>query len=81
MANCNSINSKTGKCLKCSFGYYFDSNGLCVQKNPNCKTFDDNTSLCIECYPGYDLVNSDCQKGKDKDVDPNCKTFNGSVCT
>ena len=57
IVNCNSIDSKTGACVKCSFGYYFDANRLCVQMNPNCKTFDEAKSLCTECYSGHDLVN------------------------
>ena len=47
IANCNSIDPKTGKCLKCSIGFYFDANGFCLQQNPNCKTFNPLLSLCL----------------------------------
>jgi hypothetical protein len=81
LSNCNSIDPTTGRCLKCSFGYYFDARGFCMQQNPNCKLFNPLLSLCLDCYPGYELKNNDCHQSAAKVVDPHCKTFNGNICT
>jgi hypothetical protein len=80
IANCNEIDIATGLCKKCSFGYYFDAFGNCVQKDPNCKTFDTISQKCTECYPGHDLKGNQCIQGVAPGGDPNCKTFQNKVC-
>jgi hypothetical protein len=45
--NCNQIDTVSGKCVKCSFGYYFDVNGNCLQADPNCKTFNLQLYQCV----------------------------------
>ena len=36
--NCNKLENNI--CVKCSFGYYFGSDGKCLKADVNCKTFD-----------------------------------------
>jgi len=82
IANCNQIDQLSGKCVKCSFGYYFDQNGNCKQADPNCKSFDSLLEKCIDCYPGYTLdLNNQCIKSQDPILDPNCAKYDShNIC-
>lgn len=69
-----------GNCVKCSSGYYFNSNNICVQTDPNCKVFDTLNKVCTGCYPGFALDSSyKCAKSSaSQPLDPNCASFNAN---
>lgn len=71
--NCNLFEG--AKCLRCSFGAYFDVNGKCVVTDPNCKRF--NNGVCESCYPGY-VMND--QNKCIFDPDFNCADFSNGQC-
>ena len=56
--NCNKFEGS--KCVKCSFGYYFNFKGKCTLANPNCKEFDESNGFCTSCYPGFEVEGPDC---------------------
>ena len=46
-------------CLKCSSGWVFNANKVCVAVSDLCKTYGDHGD-CTSCYSGYDLKNGQC---------------------
>ena len=48
---CNTF--ENGICVRCSFGYYFDSSNRCRQIPSTCGDFDTALGICRRCYPGY----------------------------
>lgn len=49
--NCNSF--KGNDCIKCSKGYFLNSNAKCQAVNPACKTYDITNGACTSCFSGY----------------------------
>jgi hypothetical protein len=77
---CKSYNPQ-GVCITCSTRYYLDSGNICQPVNPNCNTYDLVTGGCLSCYPGFGLIEDTCLPGiVSNSFDPNCNTFNGSLC-
>jgi len=66
------------KCIKCSFGAYFNANKICILGNPLCKEIN-NVGVCLSCFPGYVLKDGNCFT-QAINLDPNCNTFEGSRC-
>lgn len=58
--NCQKFDD-AGICVNCSKGYYFNVNKVCTQIDPKCKSFNVTSLLCTACYPGYALVNNNCE--------------------
>jgi proprotein convertase subtilisin/kexin type 5 len=52
-AGCSQFNNSV--CIKCSNGYYFDSNKTCVLADTLCKSFDQSNGDCLSCYAGFKL--------------------------
>lgn len=70
-----------GVCTACSTRYYLDAGKICQPVNPNCDTYDTVTGGCLSCYPGFGLIENTCLPGiVSSSFDPNCNTFNGSLC-
>lgn len=67
-----------GTCVKCSYGAYFNTNGVCKLGNPLCKEMDRN-GACISCYSGFQVKDSTCVQVT-LDLDPNCNLFDGVKC-
>ncbi len=42
-------------CIKCSFGAFFNSLGVCSQADSSCKAFNEVTGKCSSCYNGYSV--------------------------
>lgn len=78
--NCNQF--KNGKCIKCSFGFYFNIENVCIQVPSECKSYDTKEQRCYQCYDGYELNSYNLCLKKDKEVsDPNCNQFKNGRCT
>lgn len=77
---CNSF--ENGKCVKCSFGYYFDRNNVCKLTPPTCQKFDTINERCLQCYPGYSVDNfGQCTESAPAGVtDFGCAKFQKNVC-
>ena len=76
--NCKTVSGNT--CSECYQGYFFSvAENICKQLNPLCKSSNVANGRCTDCYPGYNL---DPNSGNCVVFfqDPNCKTFQGSVC-
>ena len=61
----------------------FNSNGVCIPVSDICRTHDPN-GLCLTCYPGYDLVNGNCEFSPSNNATPSdagCKTWVNGSCT
>jgi hypothetical protein len=68
-------------CTECSTRFYLDKDFICQPVNPNCKTYNSSNGACLSCYPGFGIVEDTCLPGAvTPSYDPNCNTFNGSVC-
>ena len=80
--NCNQIDIASGRCAKCSAGYFFDRNGNCQQADPSCKNFDASNFVCKACYDGYELnASNQCVKAQAAQGDPNCAKYGANtVC-
>ena len=61
--------------MKCYKGFYLQ-NKACKQANPLCKTFYKENGFCSSCFPGYTLLDGNCEKGGERD--PQCKQFSSS---
>lgn len=73
---------ENGKCVKCSFGYYFHGSGACKMIPATCGNFDTIRQVCIACYPGYVLdKDSNCIVGTSASADPGCNSFENGKCT
>jgi len=71
--NCQTF--ENGLCKKCYSGFFANSKGVCVQKNPLCKTSDDSTGACLTCFPGYIVSSEKCIPGISAiNSDLNCKS-------
>lgn len=71
-------------CLKCSNGWTFNSNKVCVAVSDQCKSHDE-TGNCISCYQGYDLKDGQCVFSDSNNAHPSdlgCGTWdwNNQVC-
>ena len=44
-----------GRCIKCSFGFYFNKDSICMKIPSDCLDFSIADELCIQCYSGYAL--------------------------
>ena len=76
---CNSF--ENGICVKCSFGYYFDSQAKCRQIPPTCGNFDTLNGVCNECYPGYELnAEGRCIQVDAGAGDSGCSEFENGKC-
>ena len=52
-----------GLCVKvatCTGQQYMNSNGACVDVNPNCKTWNPSTGVCLTCNDGSPATNGLC---------------------
>ena len=69
--NCNEF--VDGVCQKCSFGFYFNDEGVCTIIPNDCLNFSIEKRRCEKCYAGYEL-DSDlkCIKSVLGVSDPNC---------
>ena len=77
--NCNRF--EDGKCVKCSFGFYFNKHRKCSKKPDECLDFDEEEEKCETCYSGYELDdNNDCVVKIDEVSDPNCNKFENGKC-
>lgn len=56
--NCKSFLNNT--CITCSQGFFFNSNGVCSQANPNCLTWNSTNGNCLTCYNGYIINGTTC---------------------
>lgn len=76
--NCrNTVNSI---CQECSFGYYFNQNGICTEVNPFCRS-NDGKGNCLSCYAGYALSNGICSIAPNpSDNNPLCSRWSNGVC-
>lgn len=69
------------ECSECSRGTFLNAVGICAVVNPLCLTFNMTNGNCLSCYQGYALNGSICVVSNSTGPsDPNCKTWNGSVC-
>ena len=75
--NCKEIDAD-GKCLECSQGAYFNSEGRCQVVSASCKTFDFSQLVCTECYEGFDLNNGTCIQGEPGEA--TCAEWLNGVC-
>jgi len=71
-------------CLKCSDGWVFNANKVCVPVSDQCKTHADNGD-CTACYQGYDLTNGSCvfsafNNAKPSDSGCGSWDWNNQVC-
>lgn len=74
-SGCNEF--KDGKCVSCSFGFYFgirpEEGNKCKQIPTTCSNFDIPNEICRGCYPGYKLdVFGECVEEDPEDIDPGC---------
>lgn len=70
-------------CLTCSYRAYFDERGVCQPVSGYCNTWDLKTGACFTCFPGFALVNEQCQLAPSiTPADIGCKLWNWSsqVC-
>lgn len=65
--------------MSCSHLYYFNTEGLCTQVNPNCKTSDANGN-CLSCYGGYHIDNHLCVLIPQEVVQGLCNQYENGVC-
>lgn len=78
-AGCNEF--KDGVCVKCSFGFYFESNGKCAQIPSECANFNIAAKKCLACFEGYTLENDKCVKAETESVtDFGCAEFSDGLC-
>ena len=69
-----------GTCQECSFGFYFNQNGICTQISPFCKT-NSNNGTCLSCYAGYGLSYGNCVLlPNPSGNNPYCTTWQGTIC-
>ena len=68
--NCNSF--KGNDCIKCSKGYFLNSNAKCQAVNPACKTYDINNGACTSCFSGYEVALGGCVISTVQSSIPNC---------
>ncbi len=67
--------------MNCSKGYYFDSNKVCKQLDPNCKSYDQTKYVCSDCYFGYILTNNSCIRDTIITIqEGNCAQWLAGVC-
>lgn len=67
--------------MKCSYGFYFNSEDICTKIPDECKRFSEENEKCVECYDGYELDSDDkCIKKKEEVSDPNCNEFKNGKC-
>lgn len=67
-------------CSQCSDRYYIGAAGVCIEVNPYCHEYDQTTGDCLTCFPGFALNQGNCSVSTATVTDPNCKTWNGTVC-
>lgn len=76
---CNQF--ENSRCVKCSFGYYFDKKGACKLVPPTCKDYDTKREICLNCYPGYSLDDSkSCVESVSVVSDLGCSKFESGRC-
>jgi hypothetical protein len=68
-------------CSECSDRYYIGSLGVCVEVNPLCHEYDQITGKCITCFPGFALVEGNCNVSTTAVSDPHCAEFLQGICT
>ena len=71
-------------CLKCSYGWVFNANKVCVPVSDQCKAHDVSGD-CTECFKGYDLKKGQCvfsDFNNAKPADSGCATWDwdNQVC-
>ena len=70
---CQSFNSTTNQCQKCSNKYYFNPNaGKCHPVSSLCKDYNDVNGQCTNCFDGFRLSNGTCVVSNNKNSDMNC---------
>ena len=75
-SGCNEF--KDGKCVKCSFGFYFNREERCIQIPPSCANFDTGLEYCTQCYPGFLLnANNQCEES---DALDGCNQYENGIC-
>lgn len=42
-----------GVCIKCSLGFYFNKDRICVKIPDDCQNFNLEAGKCEGCYTGY----------------------------
>ena len=72
---CNWFNGT--KCLKCSWGYRFNSEGQCIELDYLCRIYDPVSYVCNQCYPGF-MVGTDEKCGPITEV--GCLTWFNNSC-
>lgn len=68
--NCNTFNGDL--CVKCSVGFFLNSNGKCQGTDPSCKTFNPSNGACLTCFAGFEVSNGTCIISKTQAAIPNC---------
>jgi hypothetical protein len=58
-AGCASWDWDNQKCLKCSFRWTFNKDGVCTPVNDGCSSWG-SYGECTACYKGYELSNGAC---------------------
>lgn len=73
---------ENGKCIKCSFGFYFNKEAKCRMIPPTCSNFNTATEVCLGCYPGYALnKDKNCVESVlTSNLDPGCSRFENGKC-
>ena len=70
--------------MKCSFGAFFNSLGVCSQADYSCRTYNEFAGKCSSCYNGYAVSEEGtCVKDSIKDSrDLNCAEWDisGDFC-
>lgn len=80
ISDTNCAEWRNGKCIKCSFGSFFGSNGVCKLVDALCSTWSEATGDCTSCYPSFELNSGKCIPSKNQNLDPNCAKFARNEC-
>lgn len=80
LTDLNCAEFKNGKCTKCSFGSFFNRNGVCQSVDPLCQTWNEVTGDCQSCYPSFEINSGKCVPSKVDNLDQNCAKFTNSKC-
>ena len=76
-SGCGTWDWDNQKCMKCSKGWVFNANNLCVPVSDQCASHADNGD-CLTCFKGYELKNGQClfsDSNNAKPLDSGCGTW------
>lgn len=66
-------------CVECSFRHYQDSEGKCIEVNPDCQEYD-SEGACTACYVGFKIQGTLCVEDDTIAGDPNCAKWADGLC-